>query len=118
MLKASPFDQKGVRGGFDGLEGHALQGGRVEHLGLEDMLAHFTVAAGFKKAGLPAARHEAEQRLVRRGHLDHHKVWMTHSHTSPWMSLRLVSRRCCVPSCAASSRAGARQVSDARALYI
>ena len=67
MLKASPFDQKGVRGGFDGLEGHALQGGRVEHLGLEDMLAHFTVAAGFKKAGLPAARHEAEQRLVRRG---------------------------------------------------
>ena len=35
-----------------GLEGHPVQGGHVEHRcgdGLEDTLAHFTVAAGFKK---------------------------------------------------------------------
>ena len=38
--------------GVYGLEGHAVQGGHVEHRcgdDLEDALAHFTVAAGFKK---------------------------------------------------------------------
>eukprot|EP00439_Symbiodinium_sp_Y106_P028157 s3039_g3.t1 len=33
-------------------------------------------------AGFSAARHQAEQRLVRRGHVDHHKGWRTRSHTS------------------------------------
>ena len=35
-----------------------------------------------EEAGFSAARNQAEQRLVRRGHLDHHKGWRTRSHTS------------------------------------
>ena len=94
-------------GGVDALEGHTLQGGHVEHrFGGHARTLHRSRCLQ-EDAGFPAARHQAEQRLVRRGHLDHHKVWRTRSHTSPWRSLRL-----------ASSRAEARQMSDARALCI
>ena len=63
------------RGGVDGLEGHTLQVGHVEHRfgGHARTLHH----SGWlqEDAGFPAARDRAEQRLVRREHLDHHKVW-------------------------------------------
>ena len=66
------------RDGVYGLEGHAVQGGHIFNIRLEDTLSHFTVeefAAGFKKTmAFRAARHQAEQRLVRRGHLDH-QIW-------------------------------------------
>ena len=45
------------RAGVDGLEGHTLQGGHVEH---RFTLAHFTVAAGFKNIlAFPTVRHRA-----------------------------------------------------------
>ncbi|CAE7253420.1 unnamed protein product, partial [Symbiodinium necroappetens] len=47
----------------------------ILNIGLGDTLAQFTIeqsATAFKKsAGLRAARHQAEQTLFRRGHLDH-----------------------------------------------
>ena len=61
------------------------------NLGLEDTLAYYTVekiAAGYgwlqEGAGFPDVRHQAEQRLVRRGHLDHQ--------TESWQPLQLVLR--------------------------
>ena len=121
--------------GVYGLEGHAVQSGHIEHWpgGHARTIHHEGVCAWLQEvAGFPAARHQAEQRHVRRGHLDHqtatwqpmhftrcdvvygplegHAVQGGHvehsSHTSPW---RLASRRSRLFSCAESSRAEARQ---------
>ena len=57
-----------------GLEGHAVQGGHIEHRfgGHARTIHHRGVCDWLQEvAGLRAARHLAEQRLVRRGHLDH-----------------------------------------------
>ena len=92
------------------LEGHAVLSGHIEHgLGRHARTFHQKGVCDWLQEvpGFPAARHQAEQRLVRRGHLDHQTaVWQLMHHTSPW---RLASRRRRLFSCAASSRAEARQ---------
>ena len=130
--------------GVYGLEGHAVQSGHVEHRcgdGLEDTLAHLTVAAGFKKTpafqphgikpsggmsgegiwttkrqpGSPCTSPDvmlfmgpSKDMLCKVAMLNIgvEMVWRTRSHTSPW---RLASRRRRLFSCAESSRAEARQ---------
>ena len=70
------------RVGVDGLEGHTLQGGHVEHrFGGH---ARTLRRGGWlrKDAGFPTVRHQAQQRPVRRRHLDHHMVCKTRSHAS------------------------------------
>ena len=117
------------------------QGGHVEHRcgdGLEDTLAHLTVAAGFKKTpafqphgikpsggmsgegiwttkrqpGSPCTSPDVmlfigpSKDKVAMLNIGVEMVWRTRSHTSPW---RLASRRRRLFSCAESSRAEARQ---------
>ena len=65
------------RVGVDGLEGHALQGGHVEHRCGGHARTHHHGGWFQEDAGFPTVRHQAEQRLIRRGHLDHHKVCVT-----------------------------------------
>ena len=65
------------RVGVDGLKGHALQGGHVEHRRGGHARTHHHGGWFQEDAGFPTVRHQAEQRLIRRGHLDHHKVCVT-----------------------------------------
>ena len=60
--------------GVYGLEGHAVQSGHIEHwLGGHARTIHHKGVCDWLQevAGFPAARHQAEQRHVRRGHVDH-----------------------------------------------
>ena len=64
------------RGGVHGHEGHAVQGGNVEHrFGGHTRVRHRRGVCVWlqdleEDVGLPAVRHQAERRLVRRGRLD------------------------------------------------
>ncbi|CAE7355941.1 unnamed protein product [Symbiodinium sp. CCMP2592] len=75
----------------------SLDGGHRFNIGLEDTLSHFTVeefAAGYKKTmAFRAARHQAENRLVRRGHLDY-QIWQLKHFTDMVAFTDVEGRRC------------------------
>ena len=72
-----------------GRDGHALQGGHVEHVfGGHARVLHGRGVCGWlpDAPGFPEVRHQAEQLLVRQGHLD--------LQTESWQMLLFKSRDC------------------------
>ena len=70
-----------------------LCSGRVANIGLKDTPVQFSIIRGVcewlqEVAGIPAARHQAEQMLVRRGHRDHQTAPWQRTCTSPDVTVK------------------------------